>query len=64
MDTGFVTSRGNYIITRERTRHWTKYIVWNGDGEELERVSSFEEAKRLMDHYIELDAMAGDIDYE
>jgi len=42
----------------------TKYIVWNGDGEELERVSSFEEAKRLMDHYIEIDAMAGDIEYD
>lgn len=64
MDSEFVTSRGGYVITRERSKFWTKYLVWSGDGEVLDKVSSLEEAKRLMDGYIDIDAMAGDIDYD
>lgn len=59
-----VSTRGGYVITHEKNRYWSRYNVWSPDGVVLHVCSSHTEAIAERARLIEIDLMAGDLDYE
>lgn len=63
MESTFVSSKGGYVITCERTVYWSRYILWSPDGGLLQKNSAFSEIEKTRDQFIARDEQMGD-DYE
>lgn len=49
----YIMARDGYVITRERTVYWSRYILWSPDGVLLQKNSALSEIVKFRDNQID-----------